>query len=75
MFRLKREKNCGYRWQGYGEKEVKQREKRKDEEKKKWKPEDRENWSSRPGVGNPFGSAGHIREKLGIRGPVYLLLG
>ncbi len=30
---------------------------------------------SRAGVGNSFDSAGHIRDKLGIRGPVRLLLG
>ena len=27
------------------------------------------------GVGNSFGFAGHIRDKLGIRGPVHVLLG
>jgi len=27
----------------------------------------------RPGVGNPFGFAGQIRDKLGIRGPVHAL--
>ncbi len=29
---------------------------------------------SMSGVGNSFGSAGHIKDKLGIRGPVHLLL-
>ncbi len=27
-----------------------------------------------PGVGNSFGFAGHIRDKLGIRGPVHVLV-
>jgi hypothetical protein len=27
------------------------------------------------GVGNSFGTEGHIRDKLGIRGPVHQLLG
>ncbi len=27
-----------------------------------------------PRVGNSFGSAGHIRDTLGVRGPVHLLL-
>ncbi len=26
----------------------------------------------RTGVGNSFGSAGHIRDKLGVKSPVYL---
>jgi hypothetical protein len=32
------------------------------------------NYHFRPGVGNSFDSAGHIRDILGIRGPVHLLL-
>jgi len=28
--------------------------------------------ANRSGVGNSFGFAGHIREKLGIRGPVHV---
>ncbi len=30
---------------------------------------------SKAGVGSSVGSAGHIGDKLGIRGPVHLLLG
>jgi len=29
---------------------------------------------SRPGVGNSFGFVGHMRDKLGIRGPVHVLV-
>jgi len=29
-------------------------------------------WQSRAGVGNSFGFAGHIRDKLGIPGPAHV---
>ncbi len=44
-------------------------------DKKSANNEGRLYFHSKPGVSNSLGSASHIRDKLGIRGPVYLLLG